>query len=164
MINMEVLKKFKPQIVTFVISKGNDGKISGMVADWISQVSHDPPLFMVALKKKGYTQNLIRESKEFIIAVANKDLEKAIGIFGYVSGKNVDKFEKTGLKLIDSKKINVPSLKDATMNLECKLEKEVDAGDHYIFIGKVLNGNYDDNKKFLVNLGWKGKIRVFEEI
>ncbi|MFH1565019.1 MAG: flavin reductase family protein [bacterium] len=41
--------------------------------------------------------------------------------------------------------------------------KEVDCGDHFIFIGKILAAYYDEGKKILFNTKRVGDRRVFEE-
>ena len=161
--NPTAFSKLKPENVIFVISVDKDGKPSGMVAGWSMKCSSDPPLFAVTLQKTGNTQRLIRESKEFVIAVPNKGLEKELLFFGTTHGNEVDKFKKTGIKTEKAKHIKSPLIKDATINFECKLEKEVDAGDHIIFIGRVLASYLNKDKKVLLNMGsFEGK-RIFEE-
>ena len=144
--------KFKPESVVFVISVDKKGKPSGMAAGWFMKCSSDPPMLAVGLSKKRYTYKLIEESKEFVIAVPNKGLEKEILLFGTTHGDEVDKFKETGIEIEKSKFIKSPLIKNATINFECKLEKEVDAGDHVILIGRVLASYVDEKKKVLMNM------------
>jgi flavin reductase (DIM6/NTAB) family NADH-FMN oxidoreductase RutF len=162
--SQKALDIFHPQICAFVISVGKHGKPSGMVASWNMRCSSDPSLFAVALSKKGYTHKLIQQSKEFVIAVPNKELEKEVEFFGSTHGNKVDKFKKTGLETIKAKYLRTPLIKEATINLECKLAKEVDLGNNIIFIGKVLAAYINPKrKKILLNMGIiKGK-RIFKE-
>jgi len=143
-------KVFRPYSCVFVISVEKTGKPSGMVAGWNMKCAWNPDLFAVALSKRGYTHKLIHQSKEFVIAVPNKKLEKAVELFGITHGNKVDKFRRTGIKTLKAKYLKSPLLKDATINLECKLYKEVDAGDHIIFIGKILVAHINPNKKILM--------------
>lgn len=156
-------KVFRPYSCVFVISVDSRGKPSGMIAGWNMRCSADPPLFAVALWKKGYTHKLIRQSKEFVIAVPNKKLEKAVKFFGTRHGDKVDKFKRTKIETLPSKYLKSPLLKDATINLECKLQKEVDAGDHIIFIGKILAAYVNPNKKVLLNMKRVNRTRIFKE-
>lgn len=162
----EALRAFKPQSSVFVLSYDNlNGRPNGMIANWHMTCSYDPPLIAVALQKQKNTQRLIQNSKEFVIAVANKELEKAVRVFGYVSGKDNDKFEMTKVKTQKSKFLKTPLLKDATLNYECKLFKKVDVGDHIMFIGKILAAYINKNKKILFNTGTNSKgIRIFKEL
>lgn len=162
----EALRAFKPKSCVFVLSydKLND-RPNGMVANWHMTCSYEPPLIAIALQKQKNTQRLIKDSKEFVIAVANKELEKAVRVFGYVSGKDHDKFKMTKVKTKKSKFLKTPMLKDATLNYECKLVKEIEVGDHIMFIGEVLSAHINKNKKVLFNIGRNPRgIRIFKEI
>jgi flavin reductase (DIM6/NTAB) family NADH-FMN oxidoreductase RutF len=159
----EAFDKFKPERCVFVISIDKKNKPNGMVAGWEMKCSKNPPLFAVSLSKKRNTHQLIEQSKEFVIAVPNKKLEKELLLFGFKSGKDIDKFEVSKIKIMKSKFIKSPLLKDATINLECKLVKKVDVGDHIIFVGEVLASYFNQNKKILFNMGKKDKERIFKE-
>lgn len=155
--------KFKPESCVFVISVDKNGSPSGMIAGWNMKCSSEPPLFAVALSKRGYTHKLIRQSKEFVIAIPNKGLEKEVEFFGSKHGDEIDKFKETKIETARAKFIKSPLIKQATINLECKLEKEVDSGDHFIFIGEILTAYVNKDKKVLLNMKRaKGK-RIFQE-
>ena len=159
----DAFSKLKPENVILVISVDKNGKPSGMVAGWCMKCSIEPPLFAITLQKAGYTHKLIRESKEFVIAVPNKELEKELLFFGSTHGNEVDKFKETGVKIEKAKHVKSLLIKNATMNFECKLEKEIDSGDHTIFIGRVLASYLNKGKKVLLNMGRINGKRVFEE-
>jgi len=161
----KAFEKFKPEGCVFVISWDKKNKRpSGMIAGWYMKCSAKPPLFAVSLWKKGYTHKLIRQSREFVIAVPNKKLEKAVKFFGSKHGNKINKFKKTKIETLSSKYLKSPLIKEATINLECKLEKEVDSGDHIVFIGKVLTAYLNTKrKKILLNLGKIGGKRKFKE-
>lgn len=159
----EAFKVLKPERCVFVISIDKHGKPSGMIAGWQMKCSRDPALIAVSLQKKGYTHKLIKQSKEFVVAVPNKKMEDDVMFFGSTHGDKVDKFKETGIKTMKAGKIKSPLLKEATINLECKLYKEVDAGDHIIFIGEVVMAHINPKKKVLLNMGWANDKRVFKE-
>jgi flavin reductase (DIM6/NTAB) family NADH-FMN oxidoreductase RutF len=160
----KAFEKFKPESCVFVISWDKKNKRpSGMIAGWNMKCSAKPPLFAVSLWKKGYTHKLIRQSREFVIAVPNKKLEKAVKFFGTRHGDKVDKFKKTKIETLPSRYLKSPLIKEATINLECKLKKEVDSGDHIIFIGEVLAAYINPNKKVLLNMKKVAGKRIFKE-
>jgi len=159
----EAFDKFKPESCVFVISVDKNNKPSGMIAGWNMKCSAEPPLFAVSLSKGGYTHQLIQESREFVIAVPNKELEKELNFFGSHHGNEVDKFKESGIETEKAKFIKSPLIKKATVNFECQLEKELDSGDHLIFIGKILAAYINLEKKVLLNLGREKGKRVFEE-
>jgi flavin reductase (DIM6/NTAB) family NADH-FMN oxidoreductase RutF len=159
----EAYDDFKPENIVFVISIDTNDKPSGMVAAWHMRCSSEPPLYAVSLSKKGYTQSLIKNSKEFMVVVPNKDMEKYIKVFGSSHGDKVDKFSETKVPTQKAKNIKSPLIKEATINLECKLEKEIDCGDHYIFIGLVLAAHQNKEKGILLNMKKIDGNRVFKE-
>jgi flavin reductase (DIM6/NTAB) family NADH-FMN oxidoreductase RutF len=159
----EAFSLFKPESCVFVISVDKAGRPNGMVAGWHTKCSMEPPLFAVCLSKKGNTNSLIRESREFVVAVPGKGLEKELLFFGSSHGDKVDKFKDSGVATGKAKCVRSPLLADATFNLECALEKEVDCGDHFLFVGRVLAAHANPGKKVLMNMGKAGGSRVFQE-
>ena len=159
----ESFEKFKPESCVFVISVDPQGKPGGMIAGWNMKCSMDPPLFAVSLSKKGYTHRLIRESREFVIAVPNRELEEALVLFGSTHGNEIDKFCETGVETEKAERVRSPLLSKATLNYECELYKEVDSGDHIIFIGRVVTSHINRGKKVLLNMKKVDGKRVFEE-
>jgi len=150
----DVFRKFKPEWAVFVIADDRSlRRPSGMIAGWSMKCSREPPLYAVSLSKEGYTGKLIRDTGEFVVAVPNKELEPAIRVFGRNRGDAIDKFKESGIKTRNAKIVSAPLLEDATINLECVLEKEVDSGDHTIFIGRVVAAYHNPEKKFMVNIG-----------
>lgn len=156
--------EFKPESCIFVISVDSEGKPCGMAACWHMKCSWKPPLFAVSVEKTRNTHKLIMGSKEFVIAVANRGLEKELSFFGSRHGNEVDKFKETKLKIAKSKFIRSPLVKDATVNLECRLEKAVDVGDHTIFIGRILASYVNKSKKVLFNMKTASGARMFREL
>ncbi len=162
-ITTDAFNLFKPENCIFVLSVEADGHPSGMTACWQMKCSHEPPLMAISLFKSGYTHKLIKESKEFVIAVPNKSQENDLLYFGSNHGDKVDKFKETGIETLPAKYLKTPLLKNASMNFECVLEKEVDSGDHIIFIGRVVAAHVDEGKKILLNMKKENGQRVFEE-
>ncbi len=159
----EAFDRFKPESCVFVISVEPNGRPSGMIAGWNMKCSYEPPLFAVALSRSGYTHRLIRQSKEFVVAVPNKGLQSAVECFGATHGNEVDKFKETALATLPAKHIRSPLIRDATLNFECTLEREVEAGDHWLFIGRILAAYWNEGKKVLLNMKKVDGKRVFEE-
>jgi flavin reductase (DIM6/NTAB) family NADH-FMN oxidoreductase RutF len=160
----ELIQMFKPERCVFVVSADKNNKASGMIAAWYTRCSSNPPLIAVSLSKKGHTQKLIHQSKEFVVAVPNKGIEKELLFFGSKHGHEVNKFKETGLETENAKMIKVPIIKEATLNFECKLHKEVDAGDHIMFIGEVVAAHHNKEKKVLLVMGKdKEGNRTYEE-
>ena len=76
-----------------------------------------------------------------------KKLEKEVLFCGRHSGESIDKFKETGLTKEEAESIDCPRIKQATGCLECEVINEIEAGDHVIFIGKVLKTIAKNNNK-----------------
>lgn len=138
----EALELF-PHPLTIITAGDPDdpSKRGGMTAAWVSRVSWDPPLIAVAMTATRHTYKLIKEYKAFAVHVISKRHEKiALEIFGSLSGRDIDKFAKAGIKPIKAKNIVAPIIPDAPIILECKLVAEYIAGDHIIVVGEVIKG------------------------
>ena len=160
----DAFDKFKPENCVFVISVDKEDNPSGMVAGWNMKCSMNPPMFAVSLSKRGHTHKLIQESKEFVVAVPNKELESAVVLFGTTHGDKVDKFRKVGMHIGEAKHVKSPLIMNATVNFECKLKKEIDSGDHIIFIGEIVAAYTNKEKKVLFNVRRNGDLRIFQEL
>ncbi len=159
----ESFDKYKPESCVFVISVDENGKPNGMIAGWNMKCSIEPPLFAVSLSKKGHTHRLIQQSKEFVIAIPNKELEEALLLFGSTQGNEINKFDESKIETTKAKFVKSPLIKNATINFECKLFNEVDSGDHIIVIGKILAAHINEDKKILLNMQKINGKRIFEE-
>jgi flavin reductase (DIM6/NTAB) family NADH-FMN oxidoreductase RutF len=126
----EVKKKFSPEKVI---------KDNVLTLSWHMPMSYDPPLYAIALGKGKYSLNLIKESNVFVINFMPTELEKEVLFCGRNSGEHLDKFKETKLEKEEAEKVDCPKIKQALAHLECELVNEVEAGDHIILIGKILN-------------------------
>ncbi len=86
---------------------------------------------------------MIQHSGVFAFSVLQKETRPdIIGTFGYRSGKDIDKFAKFNFR---TGKTGSPILMDDTVAwFECEVEQTIDAGSHFLFIGKVIDGDVID--------------------
>jgi flavin reductase (DIM6/NTAB) family NADH-FMN oxidoreductase RutF len=159
----EAFHALKPETCLFVLANDTKGKTNIMTAAWSMKCSHEPPLYAVALSKHGHTHNLIQKTKQFVFAFPNKALEKYVKDFGSKHGDLAEKLITSGIATTPAKKVAVPLIKDATINFECELFKEVDCGDHTIFIGKILATHVNPGHKVLFSMRAVQDKHQFEE-
>ena len=139
------MKSKYPEWIVLIATVDEDGKPDVMPAGWAMIASHNPPLFAIAVGHGRYTHELIQAQKEFVIAFPGPGLEEAISYTGSCSGRDVaDKFERSGLKPLSAKHVRPPLLAGCNVNLECTLEAETEAGDHTIFLGRVVAAYADE--------------------
>ncbi len=131
------------------------GKRNAMTAAWVSRVSWNPPLVAVSIAPSRYTFELVKEFGEFAINLVSRNLlDLALAIFGAVSGRERDKFEAAGVTPHRARKILAPVLKEAPVVIECRVVKMVEAGDHVLVIGEVVEMYMNSDEKPVV---WYGE-------
>jgi len=132
--------------VTVVTAKSGD-KINGMTVAWIMQAAYSPSYVVVSIAPQRYTYTLIKESKAFGVNILADNQKKIGKLFGFASGKNVDKFKN--IKYHTSRS-GLPVLEDIYAYIECRLISIANAGDHDLFVGEAVEKIVDDKKKPLI--------------
>lgn len=129
--------------IAAVVTVQSEGKNNAMAAAWHSPISHTPPIFGVSLAPKRYTYKLIKKSKEFGLNFLPFDKAELIVSLGSVSGAEVDKFKKLGVKMEKPIKTTAPILKDAYAAYECRLIDSREYGDHIWLVGEIVAAHFD---------------------
>jgi flavin reductase (DIM6/NTAB) family NADH-FMN oxidoreductase RutF/rubredoxin len=144
MINIETL--FKISYGLYIVSSGDNNSGNGFISNTVFQVTAEPVKFAACCSKNNYTAELIRRTGTFAVSVLHKDTSPDIfGLFGYKSGKEIDKFK--GMNIIFGE-TGVPIvLNDCIAFLECKLVQTTDVGTHLIFIGELVQSRTIDDSK-----------------
>ena len=136
-----------PEQVVIVIAKDKKGKANPVTLGWSMFASGTPPMMAIALYKGHYSIKCIRHSKCFTIAFPSSDMADAALFFGSRSGRDTDKFAEFHCKTAPAKKIDSLLLTDAVANFECKLQSQTVAGDHIIFVGRVVAAHKNTKRK-----------------
>lgn len=120
---------------------------------WNMPVSFEPMLYAIAIGKTRFSCKLIQKSKAFVVNFVSPELEKQALYCGSHSGDDTDKFKGAKLTKEEAKKLDCPRIKEAIGYFECKVINEVDAGDHIIFVGKIVNSELKKEGKRLIYKG-----------
>jgi flavin reductase (DIM6/NTAB) family NADH-FMN oxidoreductase RutF len=128
-------------VVTGTIEKANIVTIA-----WVSLLTSNPPTLGISVGSKGFSGNEILKNKNFTVNIAGVDIMPEADYCGITSGRNVDKFKKTGLTPLPSKFIPSPIIKECPMNFECKLVNAAVVGTTNHFVGEILELHMDSDK------------------
>jgi flavin reductase (DIM6/NTAB) family NADH-FMN oxidoreductase RutF len=79
------------------------------------------PIFTVLVRPSRYTYQFIEKSGEFTVSIPLKDMQKALGICGSKSGRDIDKFAVAELSVLPAQKINTPIISGCGLHFECKI-------------------------------------------
>lgn len=104
------------------LTAGKD-KPNTMTVGWGSvSVYWGLPVFIVPVRHSRYTFGLLEEGSEFTVSVPlDGSMDKALGICGSKSGRDVDKYELAELSLKDAKSVDIPVIDNCGYYYECKI-------------------------------------------
>lgn len=124
----------------YVVSSLKDSHINGQIANALFQVTSNPPTVAVSINKENLTHSYIQSSRKFSISILSQNTPMTfIGLFGFRSGKTINKFEGVNYK---SGRTGVPVvLQHAIAYIEAEVTGELDCGTHTIFVGLVIDGH-----------------------
>jgi flavin reductase (DIM6/NTAB) family NADH-FMN oxidoreductase RutF len=103
-----------------------------------SPISLDPPLYGFSCNPKHDTMKNIRENGEFVVNVAGKDLGELMHVLETDYPYEDNELEHAGLTEEKAKAVNPPRIKEAIAWLECKLQDDIELGDHIWITGRVV--------------------------
>jgi flavin reductase (DIM6/NTAB) family NADH-FMN oxidoreductase RutF len=150
----EAIKTKYPEQIVIAIAKDKAGRANPITLGWTMIVSGSPPMMAIAVASKHYSIETIRHSKCFTVAFPSSQMADAALFFGSKSGRDIDKFAEFDCKNEPAEMIDSVLLSEAVANFECTLESETEAGDHIIFVGRVVCSHKNtDPKKRLYTVG-----------
>lgn len=115
-----------------------------MTAAWGGICCSKPPCITVSLRKATYTYGNIMERKAYTVSIPAEKFARQADYFGMVSGRDVDKFEKTGLTPVKSDVVDAPYVGEFPLVLECKMIHFHEIGLHTHFIGEIMDVKADE--------------------
>jgi flavin reductase (DIM6/NTAB) family NADH-FMN oxidoreductase RutF/rubredoxin len=123
----------------YIVSTAHEGRKNGQLTNTVFQVTAEPARMAVAVNKLNLTHELITKSGVYSVSTLAEGTPMTfIGLFGFKSGRTVDKFAEakhltgaTGAPLV---------LEHTLSAFEVKVSQTVDVGTHTLFIGEILGG------------------------
>lgn len=135
-----------PTPVWIVCTYDGNGKPNGMTAAWAGVVCSQPPAIGVSLRKATYSYHCIVDRQAFTVCVPSEDQVQAADYFGIASGRDINKFEETGLTPVRSELVDAPYIAEFPMVVECRLINSYELGLHTQFVGEILDVKVDEDR------------------
>ena len=133
MVNNNVFRNLSYGV--YVVSALDGTRPTGCVANSIMQITSSPATFAVSMNHDNYTNACIKKTGKFAISIlseqSNSDL---IGIFGFQSGKDVNKFE--GVDAFEKEGLSIVS--DSCGYIVCKVIDQMETSTHTVFLGEAV--------------------------
>lgn len=134
----EAIRRKYPEQVVIAVVKDAKGKHNPITLGWTMVTSHEPPMMAISVGRTRYSLEAIRQAREFVIAFPSSGMSRDALFHGTNSGRDMDKLAECGTKTQPATSIDCVLLTDAVANFECKLESELETGDHILFVGGVV--------------------------
>ncbi|MDR1588770.1 MAG: flavin reductase family protein [Oscillospiraceae bacterium] len=130
----------------FVIGTYDDrGEPNGITLAWCGIVSSGPAAIGISVRPGRYSYKSLLERRAFTVNFAPEKRLAETDYFGIVSGRDVNKFEKTGLTAVRGDFVDAPYIKEFPVNIECEVTHTLDLGAHTLFIGEVRDVKADES-------------------
>ncbi|MDH5687653.1 MAG: flavin reductase family protein [Candidatus Bathyarchaeota archaeon] len=133
-----------PTPAALVTSIDANGKPNVATAGEVFMMSLHPLIVAAGFRPATYTNKLIHATKEFVVNLPTQGIMEAVDYCGSVSGREVDKFEATGLTPLPAKHVKPPLIKECPVNVECQVREIIRLGSHDVFAGDVLAIHLDE--------------------
>lgn len=133
-----------PSGVTVITTVDADQNPVGLTANSFVSVSIDPLLILWCIDKRSGSYGAFEQASHFAVNILSAEQQETCWTFA--SRTEPDRFGKTNWTRSAK---GLPLLNDSFAILECEKHQVVDAGDHYILIGKVLHIEKNDVEPML---------------
>jgi flavin reductase (DIM6/NTAB) family NADH-FMN oxidoreductase RutF len=137
--------------VTVITTKDASGQMYGVTVSSFNSVSLSPPLVLWSQVRGAPSHQAFVDSPYFIVNILS---ESQKDISNHFAKPSEDKFKDIAHHLSPE---GIPILENTLGHFICKKERDVDGGDHLIFIGLVMSYSYNTAEDTAPLFFWKGK-------
>jgi flavin reductase (DIM6/NTAB) family NADH-FMN oxidoreductase RutF len=132
-------KPFSIRVPALVVTRGKNDRLNFLTAMWFTPTGAEPSRMVVAIQKRTLTYDFLIERGEFVLSAPTDKMMEIVVFGGYVSGRDVDKWQAAGLTAVRPSKISVPLIGEAIGNVEYKVARQIPFDDEMdLFVGEVL--------------------------
>ena len=137
---------FKIGYGLYVVTSNDGKKDNGAIVNTVTQVTNSPNRIAVTINKENYSHHVIKQTGKMNVNCLTVEAPfKVFEAFGFVSGRNVDKFADCTPFRSDNGLVFLPRYINSFMSLA--VEQYVDLGTHGMFICSVTEARVISDKE-----------------
>lgn len=121
--------------------------------EWHTPISNAHKLYAIVIPKTHPVAEIIQKSKVFSINFISVDNKESIIIIRKHLGEIIDKFLLAGFTSVECEKIDCPRIQESAGFFECEVQQSSEAGDHIIFVAKVVHSEIKRTARMLFYIG-----------
>jgi flavin reductase (DIM6/NTAB) family NADH-FMN oxidoreductase RutF len=138
----------------FVVTARRGEAETGMLASWVQQCAFEPPLLTMCLRRGRDMNAWLDVGSPFTVNILEDDGSTDLIVhFGRGFSLGEPAFEGLEVYRPDG---GAPVLREALAYLECRVEARHPAGDHELFVGRVVAGATHGEGKPMVHVRKSG--------
>lgn len=120
-----------------VVTTTHEGIHYGLTVSAFASVSRFPPMVLVCIDKSANSLEPLRAAGGFTVNFLAEGRETTAMVF---ASRDDNKFDQLTHRQSELAGAGPFLPEDAMAYFECSIQSEVEAGDHWVFIGRVLHG------------------------
>ena len=130
----------------YVVTSHDGKKDNGLIVNTVIQVTSTPERVAVTINKQNYSHDIIKETGLMNVNCLTVETPfKVFESFGFVSGRNVDKFKDCNPLRSENGLVVLPKYINSYMSL--KVEQYIDLDTHGMFICSVTEADVVSDKE-----------------
>ncbi len=147
----------------YVVTSNDGKKDNGLIVNTVTQVTNTPNRIAVTISKENYSHHIIKQTGIMNVNCLSVDAPfKVFEKFGFVSGRNVDKFENCVPNRSDNWLIFLPKHINSFMSL--KVEQYIDLDTHGMFICSITESRVISNLETMTYTYYQENVKPKPEV
>ncbi len=142
----------------YVVTSSDGKKDNGLIVNTVTQVTNTPNRIAVTINKENYSHHVIKQTGKMNINCLSTDAPfNVFEKFGFVSGRNVDKFADSEALRSDNGLRFLPMYINSFMSL--KVEQYIDLDTHGMFICSVTEARVVSDKETMTYTYYQNNVK-----
>ena len=142
----------------YVVTSNDGKKDNGLIVNTVTQVTNTPNRIAVTINKDSYSHHIIKQTGKMNINCLTVDAPFAVfEKFGFVSGRNVDKFADCTPLRSDNGLAFLPRYINSFMSL--KVEQYVDLDTHGMFICSITEARVISDRETMTYTYYQNNVK-----
>ena len=95
-------------------------------------------MIAISVRPSRASHDLIAQLGEFVVNIPWPEMELVSDFVGSTTARETDKWRETGLTPLPSAVVRPPLLAECPVNLECRVQRQVQLPSHTLFVAEVV--------------------------
>jgi flavin reductase (DIM6/NTAB) family NADH-FMN oxidoreductase RutF len=129
-----LLSAIAPRPIAFASTIDNDGNVNLSPFSFFNVFGANPPIIIFSPARNGrtntnkHTFDNVKETKECVINIVNFPMVEQMSLSSTAYDKGINEFEKAGFTELKSDIVKAPRVKEAPVQMECKVMQIIETG------------------------------------